>query len=360
MKPVEQRFFADIARILQAGRTQAQRTVNSVMVQTYWRLGQRIVEEEQQGDARAEYGQALIRKLSRYLGEQFGKGFSVANLWNFRQFYLTFPDFDQLATQCVAYSGKAHASVGQLSTQCVENLSWSHIRLIMRLESEAERRYYLQEASSQNWSVRLLERNLKSGYYRRVLAHKSPLEEMLPAKELTEFIKDPYVLEFLGLPEDLSGKESLLEQKLISHLQKFLLELGKGFSFVARQMRISTETSHFYVDLVFYNYLLKCFVIIDLKTTKLTHQDIGQMDMYVRMFDDLKRGEDDNPTLGIILCADKDETLVHYSVLSESKQLFASKYQTLLPTEEELSAMLVRETAAYTKYTMDLAIGDQA
>lgn len=320
----EQQFFADIARILQTGRSQAYQAVNTAMVQTYWQLGQRLVEQEQQGEARAEYGKALITNLSRYLGDTFGKGFSVANLKNFRQLYLTYPDFDELATHCVA------------------NLGWSHVRLIMRLENPAERSYYLQEASSQNWSTRLLERNIKSGYYRRVLNHDTSVEKQF-ATSPEAFIKDPYVLEFLNLPSDLSGKENLLEQSLINQLQKFLLELGKGFSFVARQMRISTETSHFYVDLVFYNYLLKCFVVIDLKTEKLTHQDIGQMDMYVRMFDDLKRGEDDNPTLGIILCADKDETLVHYSVLSESKQLFASKYQTMLPTEEELAAMLEQD-----------------
>lgn len=320
----EQQFFADIARILQTGRSQAYQAVNTAMVQTYWQLGQRIVEQEQQGEARAEYGKALITNLSRYLGDTFGKGFSVANLKNFRQLYLTYPDFDELATHCVA------------------NLSWSHVRLIMRLENPAERSYYLQEASSQNWSTRLLERNIKSDYYRRVLNHDTSVEKQFVTSP-EAFIKDPYVLEFLNLPSDLSGKENLLEQSLINQLQKFLLELGKGFSFVARQMRISTETSHFYVDLVFYNYLLKCFVVIDLKTEKLTHQDIGQMDMYVRMFDDLKRGEDDNPTLGIILCADKDETLVHYSVLSESKQLFASKYQTMLPTEEELAAMLEQD-----------------
>lgn len=320
----EQQFFADIARILQTGRSQAYQAVNTAMVQTYWQLGQRIVEQEQQGEARAEYGKALITNLSRYLGDTFGKGFSVANLWNFRQFYLTYPSFDEF------------------STHCVGNLSWSHVRLIMRLENPAERSYYLQEASSQNWSTRLLERNIKSGYYRRVLNHDTSVEKQF-ATSPEALIKDPYVLEFLNLPSDLSGKENMLEQSLINQLQKFLLELGKGFSFVARQMRISTETSHFYVDLVFYNYLLKCFVVIDLKTEKLTHQDIGQMDMYVRMFDDLKRGEDDNPTLGIILCADKDETLVHYSVLSESKQLFASKYQTILPTEEELAAMLEQD-----------------
>lgn len=344
--PHELAFFADIACILQSGRASAYRAVNTAMVQTYWHMGQRIVEEEQRGKERAEYGQALIANLSRHLGEHFGKGFSVANLRNFRQFYLTFPELGENATHRVA------------------NLSWSHIRLIMRLENEAERQYYLTEAGSQNWSVRLLERNIQSGYYRRLLssqpAQNTPIASTASTPpSLTDFIKDPYVLEFLDVPEDLSGKESLLEHAIISQLQKFLLELGKGFSFVARQMRISTETSHFYVDLVFYNYLLKCFVIIDLKTTKLTHQDIGQMDMYVRMFDALKRGEDDNPTLGIILCTDKDETVVHYSVLRESQQLFASKYQTLLPTEEELAAMLAQETAKRRDDAQADAAGDK-
>jgi predicted nuclease of restriction endonuclease-like (RecB) superfamily len=328
--PREQRFFADIAQILQTGRATAYRAVNTAMVETYWRMGRRIVEEEQQGKERAAYGEALVVNLSRYLGESFGKGFSVANLKNFRQFYLTFPDLPEKATHRVA------------------NLGWSHIRLIMRLDSEPERRYYLEEASDQNWSVRTLERNIKSGYYRRLLSSQTTashiaadIASVLP--DPADFIKDPYVLEFLDVPEDLSGRESVLERAIIDQLQKFLLELGKGFSFVARQMRVSTETSHFYVDLVFYNYLLKCFVIIDLKTAKLAHQDIGQMDMYVRMFDDLKRGEGDNPMLGIILCADKDETIVHYSVLRESQQLFASKYQTILPTEKELAAMIDTE-----------------
>ena len=330
--PREQQFFADIARILQTGRATAYRAVNAAMVETYWRMGQRIVEEEQQGRERADYGAALIVNLSRYLGESFGKGFSVANLRNFRQFFLTFPD------------------IGQFATHRVANVAWSHIRLIMRLDDEKERLYYLEETASQNWSVRTLERNIQTGYYRRLLSSQSASTDATNIATArpspVDFIKDPYVLEFLNVSEDLSGKESLLEHSIISQLQKFLLELGKGFSFVARQMRISTETSHFYIDLVFYNYLLKCFVIIDLKTTKLTHQDIGQMDMYVRMFDDLKRGEDDNPTLGLILCADKDETVVHYSVLRESQQLFASKYQTVLPTEQELAAMIERERGA--------------
>ncbi len=322
---IEQQFFADIRDLLRVGRETAYRSVNTVMVKTYWQIGKRIVEQEQQGKTRAEYGEYLIVNLSRYLTDCFGKGFSVANLWNFKQFYLIFSDFEQF------------------STQRVENLSWSHFRLIMRLDNEKERHYYIQEASSQNWSVRLLERNIKSGYYRRLLSSQSKPGMLENTQHPTEFIKDPYVLEFLDVPEDLTGKESVLEKSIISDLQKFLLELGKGFSFIARQMRVSTETSHFYVDLVFYNYLLKCFVIVDLKTEKLTHQDIGQMDMYVRMFDELKRGEGDNPTLGIILCSDKDEAMVKYSVLKESKQLFASKYKTILPTEKELISFIEQE-----------------
>jgi len=210
----------------------------------------------------------------------------------------------------------------------------------MRLENKAEREYYIREASEQNWSSRVLERNIKTGYYRRLLSSQQPVKSEMDKYNPANFIKDPYVAEFLNIPENLTGKESLLETALIGNLKQFLLELGKGFSFVDRQMRISTETSHFYVDLVFYNYLLKCFVIIDLKTRKLSHADIGQMDMYVRMFDTLKRGEDDNPTLGIILCTEKDETVVKYSILKENKQLFASKYKTVLPTEEELAEMI--------------------
>jgi predicted nuclease of restriction endonuclease-like (RecB) superfamily len=323
---MEEQFFADIHELLHRGRDTAYRSVNSIMVQTYWQIGKRIVEQEQQGKARANYGEQLIIQLSRYLTDNLGKGFSIANLRNIRQLYLIFPDLNQFTRQCLA------------------NLSWTHLCMIMRLDDEKERLYYLQEANQQQWSTRLLERNIKSGYYRRLLSsqQKAPSEAFNTSKP-ENLIKDPYILEFLDLPEPLKGRESLLENQLIEHLQKFLLELGKGFSFIARQMRISTETSHFYVDLVFYNYLLKCFVVIDLKTEKLTHQDIGQMDMYVRMFDELKRGEDDNPTLGIILCTDKDETIVKYSVLKENKQLFASKYQTILPSEKELASFIERE-----------------
>jgi predicted nuclease of restriction endonuclease-like (RecB) superfamily len=333
----ENLFYCEISELLKQARNTAYKTVNTIMVQTYWQIGKRIVEQEQHGQNRASYGDYLITNLSRYLSDTIGKGFSEANLKNIRQFYLVFSDFDQFATHCVA------------------NLTWTNIRLIMRLDNQAEREYYIRESSEQNWSSRLLERHIKTGYYRRLLStqqKESNNVAIIPDSEKynpTDFIKDPYVTEFLNLPEDLKGKETLLENALIDNIQKFLLELGKGFSFVDRQMRISTETSHFYVDLVFYNYLLKCFVIIDLKTSKLTHADIGQMDMYVRMFDALKRVEDDNPTIGIILCAEKDETMVMYSVLKESKQLFASKYKTVLPTEEELAEMISREKQKFIK-----------
>ena len=327
------KIYNDIAELLNVARAKAYHTVNSIMVETYWKIGQRIVEEEQGGASRAEYGTKLIENLSKYLTDTFGKGFSEANLKNMRQFYLTYPEFD---------------------TQCVANLSWTNIRTIIRIDDKKERDYYFKESAEQNWTSRQLERNIKSGYYHRILStqeNSSNEEKCLPAViDTKEFIKDPYVLEFLDLPENIEGKESALESALISNLQKFLLELGKGFCFVARQFRISTETDHFYADLVFYNYLLKCFVVIDLKTTKLSHSDIGQMDMYVRMFDELKRGADDNPTIGIIMCTDKSETMVKYSVLQESQQIFASKYKTILPTEEELADMISKEN---TKFLSD-------
>lgn len=317
-------FHSDIKTILEQARSKARSAVNAAMVEAYWLIGQRIVQEEQKGKLKAEYGKRLIEDLSTALTSDFGKGFSYANLYNCRQFYLTFPKQDILYTVC-------------------RELSWSHLRLIMRVESPQAIDYYCKEAREQNWTVRQLERNIKSQSFQRLLSTQSAQSSTSGTSSHLEFIKDPYVLEFLQLPESGQLKENKLEQAIIDELQKFLLEMGKGFSFVARQMRISTETSHFFIDLVFYNYLLKCFVIIDLKTGKLTHQDIGQMDMYVRMFDDLKRGEDDNPTIGIILCDSKDETIVKYSVIQENQQLFASKYQRILPTEEELIAEIERE-----------------
>ena len=320
-------FYTEIKLILQQARIKAQTAVNSAMIEAYWLIGRRIVEEEQQGEKKAKYGERLLENLSKELSYEFGRGFSYANLRNFRQFYLTYPDQEICYTLC-------------------SKLSWSHNRLIMRIENIHEREYYLREAIDENWSVRQLERNIKSQSYRRLLSTQKESNQKssnMDHPDMLDFIRDPYVLEFLQLPEQEKLKESKLEEAIINELQKFLLEMGKGFSFVARQMRISTETSHFYLDLVFYNYILKCFVVIDLKTGKLTHQDIGQMDMYVRMFDELKRGTDDNPTIGIILCNSKDDTIVKYSVLKDNEQLFASKYKRILPTEDELIAEIARE-----------------
>ena len=322
-------IFDDVRSILAQARQTAYAAINFSMVEAYWKIGERIVTEEQKGKGRADYGTFLIKELSKQLSAEFGKGFAVTNLKNFRQFYLTYPDFPK------SYALRSL-------------LSWSHYRLIMRVNNPQAREYYIQEAAEQNWSTRQLDRNIHSLYYERLLASPVKKAAMAQVRDFekqhpAEFIKDPYVLEFLQIPELPEFSERELETAIINNLQRFLLELGKGFSFVGRQFRISTETSHFYIDLVFYNYLLKCFVLIDLKTGKLAHQDIGQLDMYVRMFDDLKRGDDDNPTIGIILCSDQDETVVKYSVLKDNEQLFASKYRLVLPSEEELAAEIERE-----------------
>lgn len=318
-------FVADIKQLLHQARRKSYQAINSAMVEAYWLVGKRIVEEEQEGKEKANYGEAVLKNLSRALSAELGKGFSYSNLRNFRQFYLTYPQSDICYTLC-------------------SKLSWSHNRLIMRVPDEAARSYYLQEAADMNWSVRTLERNINTFYYQRVLGSQTSTDTpKATAENTTHFIKDPYVFEFLNLPEPIDATELEIESALIANLQNFLLELGKGFSFVGRQFRISTETSHFYIDLVFYNYILKCFVLFDLKAGKLTHQDTGQMDMYIRMFDDIKKQTDDNPTIGIILCAEKDETVVKYSILSENKQLFATKYMPYLPTEAELVAELERE-----------------
>ena len=328
-------LVTDIQNILHTARTKSYAAVNFAMVEAYWQIGRRIVEEEQQGKGRADYGAQLIKSLSKSLTEEFGRGFSPANLASFRQFYLTFPMEEIFYTLC-------------------RKLSWSHCRLIMRVESPKAREYYLKEAAEQTWSVRVLERNIHTLYYERLLSSKDKKSALAKEVEFekhgpADFIKDPYVLEFLSLPEDPSTSEAEMETAIISKLQNFLLELGKGFSFVGRQVRVSTETSHFYIDLVFYNFLLKCFVLIDLKVDKLTHQDVGQMDMYIRMYDDLKRTESDNPTIGIILCTNKDETIARYSVLKDSEKIFASKYRLVLPSEEELQAELEREKRQFLR-----------
>lgn len=313
-------FVAEIRDILAQARQKTYTAINSAMVEAYWLMGKRIVEEEQQGNQRANYGEAILKSLSVELTDEFGKGFSYANLRNFRQFYLTYPDVE------ICYALRS-------------NLTWTHHRLIMRVENPNAREYYLKECADQQWSTRVLERNINTFSYQRLLSTNSAVErQQSDVLNPADFIKDPYVFEFLNIPQPVESTEKDIETALLNDLEKFLLELGKGFSFVARQFRISTETSHFYIDLVFYNYILKCFVLFDLKTTKLSHQDTGQMDMYIRMYDDLKKQENDNPTIGIILCAEKDETIVKYSILNDSKQLFATKYMPYLPTEQELIA----------------------
>jgi predicted nuclease of restriction endonuclease-like (RecB) superfamily len=311
------------------------------MVETYWHIGRLIVEEEQAGRSRAGYGAFLLEGLAQRLTAEFGRGFSLANLKNFRQFYLVFHEG----------FGKGEITDEKICYTVCSELSWSHYRHLMRVEDPEARGYYARETVSQNWSVRTLGRQIDSLSYERLLAgragdaagRKSLKRSRTSQRQPEDFIRDPYVLEFLDIPAHAGFFERDLEQALIDKLRQFLLELGKGFAFVGRQYRISTETSEFFIDLVFYHYILKCFVLIDLKTGRLTHQDIGQMDMYVRMFEDRMKTGEDSPTIGIILCTEKDETVVRYSVLHESRQLFASRYKLYLPSERELADEIERE-----------------
>ena len=319
-------YIQEIKQILIAARQQSYRAINVAMIEAYWKIGQKIVLQEQNGKEKANYGEAVLKELSKNLSAEFGKGFSSANLRNFRQFYLTYPDEQICYTVC-------------------SKLSWSHNRLIMRIDNLETRQFYLTEACQENWSVRTLERNIKTFYYNRLLSSKTNLSDNINENniDIKDFIKDPYVFEFLDIPEPKSHSEKEVESILIQNFQVFLMELGKGFSFVGRQYRISSETEHYYIDLVFYNYLLKCFVLFDLKIGKLNHQDIGQMDMYRRMFDDLKKPEGDLPTIGIILFTEKSETVVKYSIINDSPHLFATKYLPYLPSEKELIDEIERE-----------------
>lgn len=317
-------------------RQQAIRSIDTIQVQTYWQMGRHIVEFEQKGESRAAYGKQLLKNLAQALTGEFGKGFDASNLRYMRLFYQAFPNCDALR----------------------HDLSWTHYRVLLRVDTPKIREWYMKEAAEQNWNTRVLERHVGTLYYERLLSSQDKAGLMAETQQIVDaqsqtprdFLRDPVMLEFLGLPDTGRLLESKLEQVLMDKLQQFLLELGKGFAFVARQQRISTETQDFYIDLVFYNYLLKCFVLIDLKTGHLTHQDIGQMDMYVRMYDDLRRGPDDSPTVGLLLCGSKDHSVVRYSVLQESEQLFASKYRLVLPSEEELRSEIERERAEIDAY----------
>jgi len=364
-------LYKSIRQVLEQARGMAYRAVNCTMVQAYWRVGKLIVEDEQQGKRKAEYGEALLKELSQKLTRDFGKGFTDNNLRYMRQFYLSFPIRHALRDKSLENNSTSirHALRDKSQTTALPairdaarhkssqepmlrpELSWTHYRLLLSVKDTEARNYYLHEAAEQNWSTRALERQINSLYYKRLIssANKKPVKKEAEkktkelAQSITDFIKDPFVLEFLDLRNSSAHLEKDIEQGIINNLQSFLLELGKGFSFVGRQYRISAEEEHFYIDLVFYNYLLKCFVLIDLKLGKLTHQDIGQMDMYVRIFEDCIKPKGDNFTIGIILCSEKNETIARYSVMKENKRLFASKYMLYLPTEKELARELRRE-----------------
>lgn len=333
-------LFTRVVAILEQARARVVRSVNHEMVVAYWHIGREVVEHQQGGRKRAAYGEAVLEELSRRLTAGFGRGFDVTNLRKMRQFYTMFEIRD--APRLVSGLDQARLPIS-------DALSWSHYRLLMKVESQPAREWYLREAASQQWSTRQLERQISVLYYERLLASRRKARVRkealgrLAAVEPEHFIRDPYVLDFLGLADYPALRESSVEQAIIDNLQAFLLELGRGFSFVARQKRMRFEEEDFYVDLVFYNYVLKCFVLIDLKVGKLTHQDIGQMDSYVRMFDAHARPPGDNPTIGLILCSKKNEAIARYSVLSENRQIFAAKYVHVLPTEDELRRELERE-----------------
>ncbi|MBK9212013.1 MAG: DUF1016 family protein [Saprospiraceae bacterium] len=317
MNLINNPLLHSIKEVIIESRQRIYRMANTSLLQTYWQIGKLIIEDEQNGNDKAEYGKAILKNLATQLTLEFGKGFDDSNLRNMRAFYKAFPIRDTLRHE----------------------LTWSHYRQLSRLDSERKKEYYMQEAISANWNSRELQRQINSLAFERVVHH-------LPNNSkpsIQNLIKDPYIFEFLGLPTETNNTEFAIETAIINHLQQFLLELGKGFAFVARQQHIATDTSDFYIDLVFYNYLLKCFVIIDLKTGNLTHQDVGQIDMYVRMYDDLKRSPGDNPSIGILLCSEKDETIVKYSVINDKNKLFASKYLLYLPKEEELKQLIEQD-----------------
>jgi predicted nuclease of restriction endonuclease-like (RecB) superfamily len=349
----EDQFIADLKEIVNSSRQWAYSAVNFAQVRQNWLIGQRIVRQEQNGKARAEYGKHMIEIASKSLTAEFGKGFSLTNIKNFKAFYLTFNDFRIGQAVPDFLQDQISQSLPDQSKRSLPLLSWTHYERLLRVKDSVARNWYAQEAAKQMWSYRTLDRNISTLYYRRMVSSqaKEIVEQEMKDKtadlmyDKLEFIKNPSVLEFLGLPANKGYTENVLEQAIIDQMQNFLLELGKGFSFVARQQLIRTETADFYIDLVFYNYILNCFVIVELKTHTITHQDIGQLDMYVRMYDDLRKGEKDNPTIGILLCTETDKTIARYSVLNENRQLFASQYMDYLPTEKELEEEIERQKA---------------
>lgn len=333
---VYQSAIDDIREIIRQGRDTAYQAVSAAQVLTNWNVGRRIVEQEQHGSNRAEYGKQLMKVLSDQLTLDFGESFSKRNLQYYRKFYLCFPDIEIVNT-------------------CVHNLSWSHFRCLLRIGDEDARLWYMREAVDEGWSVRTLDRNISTQYYYRLL--QAPDKEAIVnemkrktaavQKNQFELIKSPVIAEFLGFKAEDTYLESDLEAAILSHIRDFLMEMGRGYAFVARQQHIITETDDYYIDLVFYNIELKCYVLVDLKMGKITHQDVGQIDMYVRMYDDIKRKADDNPTIGILLCSETDADIARYSVLHDNERLFMSKYLTYLPTKEQLKTEIERQKALF-------------
>lgn len=320
-------LYESIRNVLIQARKKTYQSVNSSIVMSYWSIGKLIVENEQNGNFRAEYGKNVLENLSNKLSKEFGSGFSIRSLQQMKKFYLVFPNTNALRSQ----------------------LTWTHYRSLLRVENENARNWYIEEAIKEHWSSRQLDRQISTMYYERLLSsqdRKSVITEANDKLSLVipeDFIKDPYVLEFLDLKNYPALRESDLESALIDNLQEFLLELGRGFCFVSRQKLMRYEDDDFYIDLVFYHSILKCYVLIDLKLGRLTHGDVGQMDSYIRMFDDLYKNDDDNPTIGLILCSEKNEAVAKYSVLNDKTNMFASKYQFTLPTVEELEHQIEEE-----------------
>ena len=357
----------DLRSIVSKARSKAFAAVNYSLVERNWRIGQRIVEQEQNGASRAEYGKHVIEVASAALTEEFGKGFSYTNIANYKRFYLTFNNLQILQTvseefnnpiqqTLPAKSSALHKEDKAESTQSeLRLLPWSHYERLIRVEDKKAREWYAKEAFEQGWSFRTLNRNINTLYYERLLMSKKKrpvVDEMQDntkayQQDKLEYIKSPVVLEFLGLPEDTSLAESKLETAIINNLEKFLMEMGKGYALVARQQHIRTEENDYYIDLVFYNYLIKSFILVDLKVNRITYQDVGQMDMYLQMYDKMKKGPDDNPTIGIILCTETDSDVARYSTLAKNDQMFAAKYKLYLPDKEDLRREIERQKELY-------------
>ncbi|MCM1457716.1 MAG: PDDEXK nuclease domain-containing protein [Lachnoclostridium sp.] len=380
MLPDEVEFVSDLKAIVHTAKAKAYQAADLYNVASNWLVGRRIVEQEQHGEARAQYGKHVIEIASLTLTAEFGKGYSISNLKSFRKFYLTFK-YLQIGQTASAQSADRQVSKGQTPSVLSEsdiqrissaelelaqilpaNLTWSHYERLMRIADEDERDWYMREAALEGWSVRTLDRNIGSQYYYRLLqTPESKKGEVIDEmKKLTadyqkdrhKFMRNPVVAEFLGFSAESAYSETNLETAIIDHLQKFIMELGKGYAFVARQQRIKTDMGEYYIDLVFYNYILKCFLLIDLKTSPITHQDLGQMDMYIRMYDELKCTSTDNPTIGLLLCSETSKDLARYSILKDSKQIYTAKYLTYLPTKEQLAAEIIKQ-----KEIFELQIG---